>query len=58
MNHKLISFIKSGIRIFCLVVGFGLLFANIVAGFAVAFLGLVVAEVLGIVEEIVDKRKE
>ena len=58
MNHKLISFIKSGIRIFCLLLGFILLFVNLIAGFSVSFFGLIIAEVLGVVEELVDKRKE
>ena len=58
MNHKIISFIKSSIRILFLIVGFGLCFVNLAIGLAFICFGLIIAEILGIVEELVDKRKE
>lgn len=51
MNHMNVSFVKSGLRFIaggCLIIG-SLLWAGIF---------LILAEVLGVVEEIVDKRIE
>ena len=51
MNHMNVSFAKSGIRI---VAGIALAYGNFLA----AGVLLVIAEGLGILEEVVDKRKE
>lgn len=52
-THKLISFVKSFIRIFGYVV-LGMAFGDNTTGFAAAAI-LVMSEVLGIVEEIGEK---
>ena len=57
MNHKSISFVKSAIRILCMLAGVMLIPVNIVASISVGFIGLGAAEVLGIFEEIFDRRK-
>jgi len=46
VKHKILSFIKSGIRILACTLG-------AVGHFQIAFLGLAVAELVGIIEELV-----
>ena len=52
MTHQVVSFAKSGIRL--LGVAWAVIFKDAVGG----LIWLGVAELLGILEEIVDKRKE
>lgn len=58
MNHFSISMIKSCLRIFSSILAFGLLWINIFASIMVLAAGYGIAEILGILEEIFDKRKE
>ena len=58
MNHFSISMIKSCLRIFSSILAFGLLWVNIFASIMVLAAGYGIAEILGILEEIFDKRKE
>lgn len=58
MNHFSISMIKSCLRIFSSILGFGLLWVNVFASIMVLAAGYGIAEILGILEEIFDKRKE
>lgn len=56
MNHFNISLIKSGLRIMSLII---LLLINFIPNIIYAFIFLfLVAEFLGILEEVYDKRKE
>lgn len=58
MNHFKISTIKSTIRIIgCIVSAFVVFFNAVVAVFCLSALFLI-AEILGIFEEVFDKRKE
>ena len=59
MNHFKMSVLKSILRIGSCLTAAGLALANIVIpALVVAGVGLAVAEVLGILEEVFDKRKE
>ena len=59
MNHFKISIFKSLIRIIGCIIGIILtVFNNIDSGAIVTFSCLGVAEILGILEELFDKRKE
>ena len=58
-NHFGISIVKSILRLCSLLVGLILVLTRYLnVGFTVISLGLMLAEILGILEEIFDKRKE
>lgn len=58
-NHFGISIVKSILRLCSLLVGLILVLTHYLnVGFTVISLGLMLAEILGILEEIFDKRKE
>lgn len=58
-NHFGISIVKSISRLCSLLIGLILVLTHYLnAGFTVISLGLMLAEILGILEEIFDKRKE
>jgi len=52
MTHQSVSYMKSGIRIGAVII------AVILQNWQLGFIMLAVAEFLGILEEVVDKRKE
>lgn len=59
MTHFSMSLIKSVVRILSCILG--IIFTallNIEIGFKIAVSGLLTAEILGILEEVFDKRKE
>lgn len=58
INHFKISLIKSLLRIISCTGSLILVFSNIRAAFAILVSGLCIAEILGILEEVFDKRKE
>lgn len=58
MTHYNISMIKSAVRIVGCIIGFVGAFFNATFGIAFTAASLMIAEVLGILEEIFDKRKE
>ena len=51
MNHMNVSFVKSGLRF---VAGAGFIYGSLLWGGVF----IILAEVLGVLEEVVDKRKE
>ena len=58
-NHFSISIVKSILRLCCSSAGFILALTHYLnVGFTVISLGLMLAEILGILEEVFDKRKE
>ena len=58
-NHFGISIVKSILRLCSLLVGLVLVLTHYLnVGFIAISLGLMLAEILGILEEIFDKRKE
>lgn len=58
MNHFSISIVKSIIRLIGTVAAFSLAFINVCAAVSVFAGAYTIAEVLGILEEVFDKRKE
>lgn len=59
MNHFKLSIVKSLIRILCCLIGCVLIaFNNTIVSILTIACGLSIAEILGILEEVFDKRKE
>lgn len=58
-NHFSMSIVKSILRLCSLLIGLILVLTHYLnAGFIVLSLGLMLAEILGVLEEVFDKRKE
>lgn len=56
-KHKIISYIKSSVRIVATVVSFILVFFNLIASLSVLSLGYGIAEIIGILEEYIGTDK-
>lgn len=56
-KHKIISYIKSGVRIGASILSFILLFFNLLASLTILTLGYGVAEIIGILEECIGTEK-
>lgn len=58
MSHYTLSMIKSALRIIGALVSYIVLFVNLKVSVGILAISFSVAEILGILEEIFDKRKE
>lgn len=58
MTHYSISMVKSALRILGAIVSFVAAFFNITTSICILSMSFAFAEILGIMEEIFDKRKE
>lgn len=56
-KHKIISYIKSGVRIGSSILSFILLFFNLLASLSILTLGYGFAEIIGILEEYIGTEK-